>query len=169
MKIWNIYWSQISFLLGKNIMTNHWNYIANNKNNISLDYITIQSWPKESILTVVLISFRIFNIIFNSRAICGLKNKEQTTVPPLVQLNMKSILSPDLMLNLRFPFIPFQIYCMSINSTAETSKLWLVTSVYKLNFIWDESQPFIELLSMAIFTLEHQNWVVARNLMVSKA
>ena len=84
---------------------------------------------------MVLISFRIFNIIFNSGAICGLKKKEQTTVPPLVQLNMKSILSPDLMLNLRFPFIPFQIYCMSINSTAETSKLWLVTSVYKLNFI----------------------------------
>ena len=61
--------------------------------------------------------------------------KEQTTVPPLTQLNMKSTLSPDLMLNLRFPFIQFQIYCMSINSTAETSKLWLVTSVYKLNFM----------------------------------
>lgn len=51
------------------------------------------------------------------------------------QLNMKSTLSPYLMLNLRFPFIQFQIHCMSINSTAETSKLWLVTSVYKLNFM----------------------------------
>lgn len=150
-------------------MTNHWNYVTKYKNNISLDYITFHSWPKESILTVVLISFRIFNIIFNSGAICGLKKKEQTTVPPLAQLNKKSIISADLMLNLRFPFIQFQIYCMSINSTAETSKLWLVTSVYKLDCIWDESQPFIELLSMAFSTLEHQNWVVARNLMVSKA
>ena len=85
---------------------------------------------------MALISFRIFNIIFNSEVICGLKKKkEQTTVPPLAQLNMKSTLSPDLMLNLRFPFIQFQLYCMSINSTAETSKLWLVTSVYKLNFM----------------------------------
>lgn len=86
-----------------------------------------------------------------------LKKRNKQTVPPLVQLNMKSIISPDLMLNLRFPFIQLQIYCMSINSTAETSKLWLVTSVYKLDFILYESQPFIELLSMAFFTLEHQN------------
>lgn len=96
-----------------------------------------------SILTLVLVSSGIFNIIFNSGVIGDFK-KEQMSIPILVLLNIKAVLSLNLiLLNLRFTFIKFQIYCMILNSIAEVSKLWSAMNIYKLNFIGTQSHPFI--------------------------
>lgn len=110
-----------------------------------------------SILTLALISVGILNIVFYSRKICKKKD-----IPPLVLLNIKSILSPDLMLILIFIHLvskTLNAYCTQLQRSANYSLPF--TSTCKVYFIETQSHPFIHTKVELLWLFSHRNTRVA--------